>query len=233
MNKTEEAYLLDSLEDVYGVMRKIQSQHNTSELTAPTKCIGAGNCCDIGLVIPLMECFNIAKNIRREYWFRAETEGQPSADRWYGRKLARLKSSFEDSEWRIDNETTGRKCSMWEGDIGGCSIYRYRPLICRAYGTITPVEPRCPRGRTADGTVIIFNGREIDRLIDRFEELLKRWTEVNANGQFSLYMPLGVLRFLLPEEEFSEFIRGIEDRFKMSHEGYPHQMRKETKVEIG
>lgn len=233
MNKVEEAFILDSLEDIYGVMRKVQANHDNSELTAETKCIGAGNCCNIGLVVPLLECFNIAKNIRREYWFRAETEGQLKADKWYQRRLSRLYDAFSDDKWELTNETTGRKCSMWDADIGGCSIYRYRPLICRAYGTITPVEPACPRGRTKDGTVIIFSGEEIDNTIDRFETVLKKYYEVSPANAYSVYMPLGVLKFLLPEDDFKSFMEDLEDRFKNAHEGYPHQMRKkEVEVSI-
>jgi Fe-S-cluster containining protein len=199
-----------------------------------TRCIGSGNCCHIGLVIPLMECFNIAKNIRRDYWFRAETEGQGLADFWYEDLLQSLYNAFDDPDWQITDETnTKKKCAFWNNHNRGCGIYRYRPLICRAYGTTTPVALSCPRGRTADGTVIIFSGDEIDGIIDRFEMLLEKWESVNELNRFSVFMPLGVLKFLLPEESFKQFLKDVPDKFMKAHDGYPHQMRKkELEVEV-
>jgi Fe-S-cluster containining protein len=226
MNKAEESFILDALEDVYGVMRRVQANHDNSDVSKETRCIGSGNCCHIGLVIPLMECFNIAKNIRRDYWFKAETEGQEKADQWYAKRLDRLYAAFDDPDWRIDNETTSRRCAMWDSDIHGCSIYRYRPFICRAYGTITPVTFSCPRNRREDGTIIVFSGDEIDNTISRFEQILDKWNQVNEKDKYSVYMPLGVLKFLLPEKQFSEFVETVEDRFMKGHDGYPHQMRK-------
>lgn len=231
MNKTEEYILFSGLEDIYGVMRRVQASHNTSELTAQTRCIGAGNCCRIGLVIPVFECFNIAKNIRSDYWFQAETFGQTYADLWYEDLILRLKETFTDPDWSIENEqATKRKCVFFRDK--GCSIYRYRPLICRAYGTITPVDHSCPRGRNENGDVVIFRGGEIDTVIDRFELLLKKYAEVEPNNDLAVFMPLGVLRFLLPEDEFRTFMVTIDGRFIQAHSGYPHQMKKKEGVEV-
>lgn len=218
-----DAYLLSTLSDVYGVMQRVQGDHNTSDKTQATKCIGGGNCCNIGLVIPLLECHNIAKNIRKQYWVKYEGLGQEEADRWYNKIVFNLKDRLEDPDWSIDNESSDRKCVFYKG---GCTIYEFRPFICRAYGTIAPVDVKCPRPRDENGSVVVFLGPEIDAIISRFDNIVKAYGEEHPDLNYSLYMPLGVLRFLLPEEEFRKVFESVDSKFTKAHEGYQHQLWK-------
>ena len=75
------------LNGVYGVARKLQAHHDRFE----TRCIGSGNCCRYGLVIPVAECFNIARSLREDYWKLAEDKGLEAADTEWAETVLRLK----------------------------------------------------------------------------------------------------------------------------------------------
>lgn len=232
MTTNDDRALLSHLDDVYAVMRRVQGDHNNSESTKEYRCIGGGNCCKVGLVIPLMECHNIAKELRKEFWQEYESNGSKFANIWWEATINLLKDAFNDDDWRIDNEVTSKHCAFFSDKVG-CTIYDYRPLICRAYGTITPVEPSCPRNRTDDGNVIIFLSNETDRIITRFETVLEQYNKMHTEEALSVFMPLGVLKYLLPEKEFTEFLITIDKKYLQAHSGYPHQMwkaRKEAKI---
>lgn len=220
-----DAFLLSELDDVYGVMRRVQGEYKEHPKAKKTKCIGAGNCCKIGLVVSLMECHNIAKNLRKQYWSKFETEGSQEAERWHNKLIYKLKDSFVDPDWSIEDESKTKRHCVFFGK-NGCSIYEFRPFVCRAYGTIAPVETSCPRQRDEDGNIIIFMSAEIDRIIDRFDKVVAGYGSAHPDLNYSLYMPLGVLRFLLPENDFYEFYKGVDEKYTKAIEGYGHQLWK-------
>lgn len=122
MNSTE-VIVAARLEGVYGVLRKIQAQHNEFE----TRCKGSGNCCRIGLVISLAECWNIARNIRRTYWMIAEDKGQEEAELWYLNLVSNLKEALYDNTWDPETHEKMFHCVFYNN---GCTIYEYRPMVC-------------------------------------------------------------------------------------------------------
>lgn len=226
MTETTEPFFLSSLDDVYGVMRKVQGEHTNHPATKKTKCIGAGNCCKVGLVIPVLECRNIAKQIRRQYWVKYEGEGKEEAERWYKKLIFRLQDAFNDLDWSISDETaTTRQCAFFTR-AGGCSIYEFRPFVCRAYGTIAPVDTACPRPRDENGNVVIFLSNEIDNIIRRFDRIVEAYGEAHPEANYSVFMPLGVLKFLLTEEEMKVFINSVDKKFSQARPGYAHSLWK-------
>lgn len=218
------------LEGVYGVARKLQAKHNQFE----TKCIGVGNCCRIGLVISVGECFNIAKSLREDYWKVAEGHGLEEADRRWEELVGNLKAAMA----RAWNPEDGRyvdksHCVFYDN---GCTIYDYRPLICRAYGVFGPVqEGECPRKRLPDGGHELIWDDEVKGMVAEFDSIVEKWGAQRPDLDFSVYMPAGILRFLLPMSEFQEIIKQYPDKF-MGHKGYQHQMnyldKNDVKVSI-
>lgn len=230
MNK-HQVEIAARLDGVYGVLRKLQAIHDGFE----TKCIGAGNCCNIGLRISLAECWNIARNIRRQYWIKAEDIGTQKAEEWYQELIGSLKDAFNHADWSWnDEDKVETKCAFFSN---GCSIYEYRPAICRAYGVITPVQIGvCPRPRLSDGTSIeVIATDDVERAIDEFDSIIARWDSEFPDLGFSIYMPAGVLRFLLPEQELRNLIENTDEKYWQGTPGYQHRMHKkdyETETEV-
>lgn len=230
MNLTE-TVTASRLEGVYGVLRKIQAEHDTFE----TKCIGSGNCCRIGLVIPLAECWNIAKNIRRQYWLKAENQGKEVAEEWYITLVGELAGALEDESWNPDTNEQDDHCVFYDN---GCTIYEYRPMVCRAYGVIAPVqEGVCPRKRLPDGGHELIWDATVEKVMTEFNNVISDWGAKIPALNFSMYMPAGVLRFLLSEAHLKDLIADTDEKFWMGHEGYQHMIDRkhwsETSVEIG
>ena len=56
------------LDMVYNQVRMIEAKQNESKY----KCLGSGKCCHIGLVIPMLECANIAFRLNQQYYLHIE-----------------------------------------------------------------------------------------------------------------------------------------------------------------
>lgn len=240
--KLPELVVKEKLSGVYGVMRKLQAEHNEFE----TACQGAGNCCKVGLVIPLAECYYIAKGLRENYWKIAEMDGKARAETWWTDIMYRLTNAMYDDSWDPDTNEVAGHCAFYttknpgqDHSHGICEIYDIRPLVCRAYGVIAPVqEGACPRKRLPDGGHEIIRNETVDNLLDEFDSAIKYWGEKFEGMDFSIYMPAGVLRFLLPQEELQGLIERTDEKFWMGHQGYKHMLRdigetKEVPVTIG
>lgn len=231
MNQTE-VDIAARLKGVYQVMRQLQANHNLLE----TRCIGAGNCCEIGLRVSLMECWNIAQSIKDQYWITAESAGIDTAKRDLAEVILDLKNYLinDYAEWDPGTEETpGHKCVFYSSDYG-CGIYEVRPMVCRAYGVIAPVHDRCPRPRLKNNEVQIFDEQFSGPVLNEFDELIELWGASKPELDYSIHIAVGVLRFLLQEDEFSEFVGKIDSKFFLAFPGYKHQMRMraETPVSI-
>jgi Fe-S-cluster containining protein len=218
------------LEGVYGALRVIQAKHDKFE----TKCIGSGNCCKIGLVISLAECWNIAKNLRRQYWIVAESKGLEAAELWWEDTVldSLIDQMYEDT-WDPETNEQESHCAFYNN---GCTIYEYRPMVCRAYGVIAPVQDGvCPRKRLPDGGHELIWDKEVEAILKEFDEVVEKYGVDNPDLDFSIYMPAGVLKFLLKPEELQDLIASTDQKFWMGHKGYKHQISKDhwQTVEIG
>ena len=204
------------LDMAYNKIRVFQAKHNETEF----RCLNSGRCCKIGLKIHLAECAYIAFRMRQEYYLRMENEGQEAADAWINARTDALIDRMYDKSWDDDEQTTDLHCAFWND---GCTIYGYRPLVCRAYGTITEVDDFCPRKRNDYNTIEHFAGKSVEDTVQEFQLVLKQYAEHNGNDaayDISVYMPLGVLSFLMDEVQLEELYQQTDDKMWEGSEGW-------------
>lgn len=201
------------LDMLYNQVRVIEAKQNATQY----KCLGSGNCCRIGLNIHMAECANIAFKIRQQYYLVLEDKGAKAADEWIEGIVNDLKAAMYDEDWQIGGETK-RHCAFYKG---GCSIYGYRPMVCRTFGTITHVDDYCPRIRNPMGNIDYFAGDGVKRVIMAFQDFLKEYVADKDEGyDMVVYMPLGVLSFLLTNEELIELEKNTDKKFWKAVQGW-------------
>lgn len=194
------------LDMVYNQIRVIEAKQNSTEY----KCLGSGQCCKVGLVVPMMECANIAFKLRQQYYLNLEDRGEEYADNWMFEVINNLKSAMYDKTWKPGGETE-RHCAFYNN---GCTIYGYRPMVCRSFGTITSVDDFCPRIRNANGSIDYYAGSPIEKCIRDYQNLIAKYaSDKDQNYDLTVYMPLGVLSFLLTDEELIELRDSTDDKF--------------------
>lgn len=198
---------------IYNQVRVIEAKQNATQY----KCLGSGNCCRIGLNIHMAECANIAFNIRQQYYLYLEDKGLEHADNWIDGIVKDLKEAMFDEDWQIGGETK-RHCAFYKG---GCSIYGYRPMVCRTFGTVTYVDDYCPRIRNAMGNIDYFSGDGVRKVVMAFQDFLKEYTSDKEEGyDMVVYMPLGVLSFLLTTDELIELEKTTDKKFWKAVQGW-------------
>jgi Fe-S-cluster containining protein len=198
---------------IYNQVRVIEAKQNATQY----KCLGSGNCCRIGLNIHMAECASIAFNIRQQYYLYLEDKGLEYADNWVDGIVKDLKEAMFDEDWQIGGETK-RHCAFYKG---GCSIYGYRPMVCRTFGTVTYVDDYCPRIRNATGNIDYFSGDGVRKVIIAFQDFLKEYTSDKEEGyDMVVYMPLGVLSFLLTTDELIELEKTTDKKFWKAVQGW-------------
>jgi Fe-S-cluster containining protein len=194
------------LDMIYNQVRVIEAKQNNTEY----KCLGSGKCCKIGLRIPLAECANIAFKITQEFYLKMEDKGEQFANEWMESMIESLKEAMHDPNWEMNGETD-RHCVFYKG---GCTIYGYRPMVCRTFGTITPVDDYCPRIRNAHGQVDYYAGDGVARVIKQYQDILAEYaSDKDATYNSVVYMPLGVLTFLLTSEELVDLAAETDQKF--------------------
>lgn len=194
------------LDMVYNQVRVIEAKQNKTEY----KCLGSGKCCKIGLRVPLAECANIAFRITQDFYLKMENLGEEAAQEWIDSTISSLKEAMHDPDWQIDGETK-RHCVFYKG---GCTIYGYRPMVCRTFGTITPVDDYCPRIRNAYGNVEFYSGDGVSRVIKQFQDLMAEYaSDKDQTYNSVVYMPLGVLSFLLTNDELIDLASETDQKF--------------------
>jgi len=210
---TKDINIFAKLDMVYNQVRLLEAQQNETEY----KCLGSGKCCSIGLTIHMAECAHIAFRLRQQYYLYLEDKGRAYADEWMDEVVSSLKEAMFDETWQIGGETE-RKCVFYKG---GCTIYGYRPMVCRTFGTITTVDDYCPRIRNAYGSIDYYSGPAVKKIITSFQDLLKEYVTGKDEGyDVVVYMPLGVLSFLLSPEELEELERMTDPKFWKAVDGW-------------
>lgn len=198
---------------IYNQIRMLEAKQNETEF----KCLGSGTCCKIGLTIPLAECANIAFNLRQQYYLYLEDKGQAYADEWMATVVESLKERMYDSEWKMGGETD-KHCAFYKG---GCTIYKFRPMVCRTFGTITTVDDYCPRARNAYGSIDYYSGDGVRKIVKSFQDLLREYSlDKDPGYDITVYMPLGVLSFLMSPEELEELKEDTDPKFWMAIDGW-------------
>lgn len=210
------------LDMIYNQIRVIEAKQNETKY----KCLGSGNCCHIGLNIHMAECANIAFKLRQQYYLYWEDKGKQYADTWIDGVVENLKEAMFDEDWQIGGETK-RLCAFYKN---GCTIYGYRPMVCRTFGTITHVDDSCPRIRNAMGNIDYFSGDGVKKVIQQFQDFLKEYvSEKDAGYDMVVYMPLGVLSFMLTTEELVELEKATDPKFWKAVEGWMNYRVEYTK----
>lgn len=194
------------LDMVYNQIRVIEAKQNETEY----KCLGSGKCCHIGLVVPMTECANIAFKLNQNYYLIMEDKGKEEADAWFEKVVDGLIEAMYDDSWQPGGESK-RLCAFYKG---GCTIYQYRPMVCRTFGTITTVDDYCPRIRNAHGQIDYFTGEAVKKIVKQYQNLLKEYAEdKHENYDMTVYMPLGVLSFILSSEELEKLSKDTNPKF--------------------
>jgi len=192
------------LDMIYTQLKVLQAKNDKSK----TKCLGSGKCCRVGLMLPMLECANIAWNLIAEYFFKME-KGE-DAELWITNHIVNLKSALYDESW--DFGETDKYCAFFRTGEG-CSIYKYRPAVCRAYGTIVGVDDFCPRNRNQYGYVDVYSGEGIKKIVHNFSGAIKRYEFDHPWDNYVVYMPVGVLKFLLNEDEMKKLSKITNKKF--------------------
>ncbi len=182
------------------------------------RCLRSGNCCQVGLELHYMECENIARNLELRF---KESPGMRE------RVIASLEQAFTDPDWEPDDITGALHCAFFDA---GCSIYAFRPAVCRMYGVVLDVDDYCPRERLASGEPLLFTNEDIDRLIARFYRALDEYGKLQPDRDYTVFMPRGVLEFLLDPKEFEALRKRTPKRFWQRADGYRTQFRKSARM---
>jgi Fe-S-cluster containining protein len=211
------------LDMIYNQVRLIEAKQNQTAY----KCLGSGKCCSIGLTIHMAECAHIAFRLRQQYYLYMEDKGTEYADEWMDSVIDSLKEAMHDEDWQPGGETK-RKCAFYKD---GCTIYGFRPMVCRSFGTITTVDDYCPRIRNEYGHIDFYSGEGVKRVILDFQNYLKRYSANHEwNHDLVVYMPLGVLSFLLPTEELVELEKTTDPKFWSGVQGWYNYRVEFTKL---
>lgn len=201
------AELFVQLKGVHDTLTDMQDQHNAT----PYKCLRNGACCQVGLQLHVMECEYIAKNL-------LEMAGG-DLDQLEG-VIARLELAFTDTAWTWQESVGDHMCAFFED---GCSIYPFRPSVCRMYGVTLEVDEWCPRKRQANGVPFVYAQKESDRLASHFYKTLDTYGRLFPARDYTMYMPAGVLGFLLPKERLRELRARTPAKFWKKQRGYRTQ----------
>lgn len=200
------------LDLIYNKMRHLQANHDQLR----TGCKGSGNCCKVGLQIPMIECANIAFHLKREFYLKMERYGIEAGEKWFQGIIDALIARMYDEDW-VPEGGYEKHCVFYDS---GCTIYEYRPLVCRAYGTIVAVDDFCPRDRLANGGIDIFGGPNVSKIVKDFDSIVRRFNLKHKDNSFVVYMPLGVLHYLLPKEGMDKLAKETDPKFWKGHQIY-------------
>jgi Fe-S-cluster containining protein len=211
------------LDMVYNQVRMIEAKQNESKY----KCLGSGKCCHIGLVIPMLECANIAFRLNQQYYLHIEDKGHEFAKNWMDGVIESLKQAMYDESWKPGGETE-KLCAFYKG---GCTIYGFRPMVCRSFGTITPVDDFCPRTRNVNGNIDFFSGAPVQKVVKNIQDLFKEYAkDKHENYDMSVYMPLGVLSFMIETEDLQKLAEDTDPKFWVGTSGWFNYRIEYTKL---
>lgn len=215
--------IFGELDMLYNQVRVLEAKQNETKY----KCLGSGKCCKIGITIHMTECANIAYNLNRQYYLHLENKGEQFAKEWFDGIVASLKEAMNDTSWEFGGETE-KWCAFYKN---GCSIYGYRPMVCRSFGTIAGVDDYCPRIRNVYGNIDFYAGQPVEDLVRQFQFLMKKYSkDKDSNYDVVVYMPLGVLSFLISTEELEELARTTDDKMWRAVQGWYNYRVEYTKV---
>lgn len=199
--------LLASLRGVHDTLTDLQDHHNAT----PYKCHRHGACCVVGLQLHYMECEYIARNLQAAY--ADDSDGLEAV-------VQRLEHAFTDTAWTWTESVGDHLCAFYED---GCSIYPFRPSVCRMYGVTLEVDEWCPRKRLPGGKGFVFAQKETDRLTADLYHSLDTYGRLFPKLDYTVYMPRGVLEFLVPPARLAKLRARTDPKFWKRQKGYRTQ----------
>lgn len=199
--------LFTLLEASYDDLTEVQDAHNAT----PYGCQRSGHCCRVGLQLHVMECENIARHLLATYGSDPDS---------LDAVVERLEYALQDKAWTWDESVGDHMCAFLED---GCTIYPFRPAVCRAYGVVLEVDEWCPRNRLQSGDAFVFAQKETDRMMARLYRTLDNYGRLWPKRDYTVYMPVGVLGFLVPPERLKALKAKTDKRFWRRHKGYRTQ----------
>lgn len=203
------AELFVQLRQVHDLLTAYQDEHNETGYG----CQRSGHCCQVGLQLPLMECESIAESLR------AEAKGRPEALRV---RIDALKRAFTDPTWNWASSIGDQYCAFYDD---GCTIYEQRPSICRMYGVLLEVDEWCPRERLANGRSFVYVQPDVDRLVKLYYKTLDEYGRLYPKLDHTMFMPAGILSFLLSADELKKLKASTPKRFWKREKGYRTQYK--------
>lgn len=210
----EKRRLFERLQGCYDELDRLQASHNRT----PFGCKRSGQCCNVGLTLHEMECEWIALNLERE--FQEGTKDREVVVR-------ALMKAFDDPSWTNAQIIGDNWCSLFDG---GCSVYLYRPAICRMFGVVIAADDWCPRERLSNGHDFVHVDPMTDDLVREYYSVLdsygRRWKEKDR----SVFYARGILSYLLPDDELAALRRRTAPRFWKTEVGYRAQYKTSKQV---
>lgn len=214
MADTREAFLsrrsdalFTQLRAVHDDLTNAQDVHNKT----PYGCMRHGACCQVGLQLPVMECENIARNLQAAY--KDDPKGLEAV-------VERLEHALEDDAWTWADSVGDQMCAFFED---GCSIYPFRPSVCRMYGVMLDVDEWCPRKRLPAGKPFTYAQKQTDKLAAEFYLTLDTYGRLFPRRDYTVYMPAGVLSFLVSKERLATLRARTAPKFWKKERGYRTQ----------
>jgi Fe-S-cluster containining protein len=200
--------LVAKLKGVHDTLTELQDVHNAT----PYKCHRHGACCVVGLQLHYMECEYIAQNLKAAY--KDDKKGMEAI-------VQKLEHAFEDHRWSWAESVGDFTCAFFED---GCSIYPFRPSICRMYGVTIEVDEWCPRKRNEmTGEPYVFAQKETDRLAAEFYRTVDNYGRLHPQYDYTVFMPRGVLEFLVTPARLAKLKARTDKKFWRRQKGYRTQ----------
>lgn len=199
---------VNELENIMDHLKFLGAENNKYD----TKCVNSGNCCNVGLVIPMVESYRIAYHIYREYMrIYADVSPEDAARYQQGIIDSLIKAVYrQDWTWEKHYPDDGQHCAFWDY---GCTIHNFNPFICSAYGTITNTDDMCPRKRNEHGVVNYFRGKDVYNLVTDYKNILTRWGRKFPKENYVTYLPVGILKYLLSDDQLQALIADTDPKF--------------------
>lgn len=199
--------LLSRLDVVYDQLQSLNSRHQATGFG----CRMSGVCCKVGLELHGLEIERLARGLEAQF-------AEDPARR--GRVLARLVASMHDDAWNATTAQGDMMCALFEN---GCTVYGFRPLVCRMFGVVLEADKTCPRQRAASGRPLIFAGKDVDALVREYYLLLDTYGRRFPSKDWTQYMPAALLTRWLPAAELARLKRDTPAKLWRRSRGYRTQ----------
>lgn len=177
-------------------------------------CVRSGQCCQVGLQLHMAECEYIAESLKEK------PKELPA-------RIRALEKAFQDDEWNWGSSIGERHCAFYDE---GCTIYPVRPSICRMYGVVLQVDDFCPRERLSNGESFVYVQPDVDRMIARYYRTLDAYGRLFPKRDYTVFMPVGVLTFLVSAERLKALKEKTAPKFWKREKGYRTQYQQSYKA---